>query len=443
MNVSSVTIDRLANSRVKLTVEVPPETLEKGLAQSYKKNASRFVVPGFRKGKAPRAYVEKKYGAEVLYEDAVEAIFPECYKEAIEEHSLSPIDKPDFDIVTIRKGEPFVFTLEVTVRPEATLGQYKGVHAPYKVAVITDDDIDQNLKSFAESRARLVPVEGRPARIGDTVVIDYEGTIDGDPFAGSKEDGRPVELGTGQFADAFEKNLVGKYAGEEFDFEMEIPQDTVAAELRGKLAIFHVTLHTIKEKEVPEIDDEFASDYSEFETLAEFRDGIRNSLEEAAKADADMRFEEAVVNAVVSEAEVEIPEIMVKRQFDKEMYYLDRSAIIKGLEDANELIERSGMDRERFLMQMRQSILHSLRSAVVVGAVAKAEGIDPTDEDIDKELRRRKELEGSRRNELNGKGNAESATAADDEKRKDIKNSLISSMAVDFLVANARKEIIR
>ena len=432
MDVTSVSVERLEKSRVKLTIEAPPETLEEGLAISFKKNAGRFSVPGFRKGKAPRAVVERRYGAELFFEDAFEAICPVCFEKAAKDQGITPVGRPDVSIVTMEKGEPFVFTVEVAVKPEAKLGQYKGVKAPYKLEVITDDEIDARLKAEAESRARLVPVEGRPAQAGDIVVIDFEGSIDGVPFEGGRGEGRTLELGSGQFVPGFEEQIAGRSAGDEFDVEVAFPEDYGPPGIRGKAATFRVTLHSVKAKEVPVIDDDFASEASEFDTLAEMRDGIRSELEALALAKAQSQFEDAVVLAVVADSEVDIPDDMVERQYMSDMGQMEASAKASGYAGIDEYLERGGRKRADFEPRMRASAERAVRVSLVIGAVVEAEGIEATDDEVDSLLRERAARQG--------KGYEEYIKAIDEDARERARDSLLSAKAVGFLASNAVKE---
>jgi len=386
----NVKVEDVEKNVVKLVIEVDAETLEEGLNNSYKKNARRFNVPGFRKGRAPRSMVERFYGVEVLYEDAIDGICPGCYEKAIAENNLEPVDSPEFDLVELERGKPFIFSATVTVKPEVILGQYKGVEATYKSVVVTDDDIDDVLKTTANKNARLLPCDDRPAQEGDMLLIDYDGSIDGEPFEGGKKEGHNLEIGSHSFIDGFEEQLIGANVGDTVKVNVRFPNDYNSEEVRGKDAVFDVTVNAIKVMELPEIDDEFAQDVSSFDTLEEYRADIRKELTEDQEEKAKQDFEDELIKRIVEDAQIDVPEPMITRQIERDIKEFEMSLIYQGL-DLEHYFQYASTSREELEDSLRERAVEEIRARLVFEKVAKEEAIEVTDDDYEAELRKRAE----------------------------------------------------
>ncbi len=380
----NVKCENVEKNVVKLELEVAPEVFEEGLQYSFKKNAHRFQVKGFRAGKAPRKIVEQVYGQEVLYEDALNKVLPGEYYKAVEELGIAPVDDPEYDIVELDK-EKLIFTAKVTVKPEVKLGEYKGLEIKLVSDEVTDADVEEELNRVAERNSRMVNVEDRPAQLGDTLDIDFSGYLDGEPFDGGSAQGHQLTLGSGQFIPGFEDQLVGAEVGGEVTVSVTFPEDYQAENLAGKPVEFKVTVNDIKKKELPVIDDEFASDVSEFETLEEYRNSIREKLAEQKKKNAKSAMENEVVEKASANAEVDIPDCMVERQIQAKLQEYDRTLRMQrgSLEQYLTMI---GQSMEQFQDQMRGGIEKGLRESLVLEAISKAEDIPVEESQIDEEI---------------------------------------------------------
>ena len=386
-----VKIEEVEKNRVKLEIAVGADVLEEGLEKSYKKNAKRFNIPGFRKGRAPRSMVERQYGAAVLYEGAIDAICPECYEKAVKENGIDPVDAPELDLVELEKGKPFVFTATVYVKPEVKLGQYKGVEAARRHVVVTEDDVLAELMANADKNARLVPpAEERASREGDTLLIDFTGYIDGEQFEGGKREGFNIELGSRTLIKGFEEQLIGRGVGENFNVGVRFPEDYQDPVCRGKEAEFDVTVHSIKEKELPEIDDEFAQDVSEFDDLESYKADIRRELTERQEKAADDDFEDAVFGKVFEGAEIDIPEVMVKKQAERNLKEFEMRLAYQGV-DVERYMQMTSSTREQLEESMRARSTAEVRAKLVLDQIAKEEAVEVTDGEFDDELKKRAE----------------------------------------------------
>ena len=383
-----VKIEEVEKNKVKLQIEVGADVLEKGLDTSYKKNAKRYNIPGFRRGRAPRAMMERYYGVESLYEGAVDAICPEYYEKAIKDNNIEPVDAPELDLVELERGKPFIFSATVIVKPEVVLGEYKGVEIAKKTVLVTDDDIEAELKNNAEQNARLLPVEDRPAQQGDVVLIDYEGFIDGTPFEGGKREGYNLEIGSKQLLDGFEEQLIGKNAGESVQVNVRFPDDYVNEDVKGKDAVFNVEIHSIKIKELPEIDDDFAQDVSEFDTLDEFKADIRKRLTKEQEEQSKQEFENALINKIAGDIEIDIPDVMIAKQTERNIKEFEMSLVYQGI-DLERYFTLTSTTREQLEEEMRKRSENEVRIRLMFEQVAKEENIDATDEDYDNEIRKR------------------------------------------------------
>lgn len=381
----SVNVENLEKNMAKLTIEVSAEEFDKAINKAYQKNKGKMTIPGFRKGKAPRAMIEKMYGAGVFYEDAANEIIPDAYEEAAKESGLDIVSQPDIDVTQIEKGKEFIFTAEVAVKPEVTLGDYKGIEVEKKEAVVTDEEILAELDKVREQNARTVVVEDRPAQNGDMTVIDFEGFVDGAPFEGGKGEDYPLTLGSHSFIDNFEEQLEGKNIGEEIEVNVTFPEGYQAEELAGKPAMFKVTIKEIKTKELPEMDDELVQDISDFETLAEYKDDVKKTLTEKKETQLKNEKEEAIVEKAVENATMEIPDAMLETQVKQMANEFAQRLQSQGL-SLQQYFQFTGMDANKFMEQMRPQALKRIQSRLVLEAIAKAENIQATEEDIEKEI---------------------------------------------------------
>lgn len=386
----NVKIEDAEKNVKKLEIEVPLEDFDDALSQSFKKNAKRFNVAGFRKGRAPRHVIERIYGQQVLYEDAVDIVCPKFYELAVKEYDIEPVDSPELGIVELERGKPFVFSAKVTVKPEVVLGKYIGVEATQRQVLITEEDVEAKLGEDAEKIARLVPIEDRPSMEGDTLLIDYEGSIDGVPFEGGKSEGFNLELGSKAFIGGFEEQLTGKSAGDETLVNVHFPDDYHSEDVRGKDAVFSVKVHSIKRKELPNIDDEFAQDVSEFETLDEYKADIRKKLTQEQEELAMREFENELVDKIVKEAEIDVPAVMIDNQAERDVKDFEMRLAYQGM-DMDRYCQIANTTREAFEASMRERAEPEIRTSLVLEKIGKQEAIEVTDEDFEAELTKRAE----------------------------------------------------
>ena len=380
-----VKMEKLEKTDVKLEVEVSPEKFEEGLEKSYRRNIKRFKVNGFRPGKVPRNIVERVYGEEVLYEDAVNYILPEEYDAAIEELKLDPVSEPQFDIKEISHGK-LIFTAEVTLKPEVKLGQYKGLEITEPDAEVTEDDIMADLEKTAEQNSRMVEVTDRPAENGDVVNIDFTGYLDGEEFEGGKGESYPLELGSNSFIPGFEDQLVGCKAGDEKDVNVTFPEDYHAEEMAGKAVTFKVKVHDVKAKELPAIDDDFASDVSEFDTLEEYKKSIAEKLKESKESAAKTAMEAEAVEKATAGAEVDIPHVMIHNRAHDQVHELEHQIANYGMSMDMYLQYMGKTSEEELVEEYEERAEIEVRQMLVMEAIAKDAGIEVTDEELDAEL---------------------------------------------------------
>lgn len=370
---------------VTLKIEVDAETFEKGVQQAYLKNKPKFNIPGFRKGKVPRKIIEMNYGEGVFYEDAINIVFPEAYDKAIDEHNLDPVDRPSVDIEEIEKGKPVVFTVDVTVKPEVKLGEYKGIEIEKSEYNVTEEDLEAELKRMQERNARIIDAGDRSVKQGDILTIDYSGFVGEEQFEGGTAQNQPLEIGSGRFIPGFEEQLVGKNKEEEVEVKVTFPEEYHAEELAGKDAIFKVIIHEIKEKELPALDDEFAKDVSEFDTLDELKNDIKNRLQKQAEDKAKAENENKVVEKVVEACEVVIPEVMFERQIDNDINDFAYRLRYQGLE-FKKYLELTGTKIEDLRKQFKPNAEKFVKADLVLEAVSEKEGIEATEEELNEEL---------------------------------------------------------
>lgn len=387
----SVQVENLEKNMAKLTIEVAAEELEKALNAAYQKQKKNISIPGFRKGKVPRAMVEKMYGPAVFYEDAVNSLIPQEYSKAAEESGLDIVSQPEINVEQIEKGKPFIFTAEVAVKPEVTLGEYKGLEVPKADLEVTEEEIEAELKKEQEKNARTVHVEDRPAENGDKVTIDFEGFVDGVAFEGGAGKDYPLTLGSHTFIPGFEEQLVGVSLEQPVDVKVTFPEDYQAEELKGKEAVFKCVIHKIEKKELPELDDDFAKDVSEFDTLEEYKKEIKDNLEKKKADTAKTEKENAVVDKAIENATMEIPEAMVKTQVNQMIDDFARRIQSQGL-TMDQYMQFTGSTMETMQEQMRPQAIKRIQSRLVLEKVAEVENIQISDEKLDEELTKLAEM---------------------------------------------------
>jgi trigger factor len=369
-----------------LTFEVDAEKFNEGLDAAFKKVVKTINVPGFRKGKMPRQMFEKRFGVESLYQDAIDYLLPEAYSNAIDEAGIDPVDRPEIDVDQVEKGKSLVFKATVTVKPEVKLGDYKGLEVEAFDTEVTDEEVEAELKSLQERHAELVVKEEAPAENGDTVVLDFEGFVDGEAFEGGQADNHSLELGSGSFIPGFEEQLVGVKAGEEKDVEVAFPEEYHAAELAGKPAVFKVKVHEIKGKELPELDDEFAKDVDEeAETIEALREKTKNRLKHDKEHQKEHHIQDTIVEKAAENAEIDVPEIMVENEVDRMLQEFEQRLQMQGM-NLELYFQFSGQDEAALRGQMKEDAAKRVRVNLTLEAIAKAENIEVTEEDVNKEL---------------------------------------------------------
>lgn len=381
----SLQVERLEKNMAKLTVEVPAADFEKAIQKAYMKQKNKISLPGFRKGKVPRQMIEKMYGAEIFYDDAANDLLPGAYADAYDECGLEIVSQPEIDVVQIEKGKPFIFTAKVAVKPEVTLGEYKGLKIDKISSVVTPEEVDQRLGEEAEKNARTITVEDRPVQDKDEVILDFEGFVDGEAFEGGKGENYPLAIGSGSFIPGFEEQLIGAQPEQEVEVKVTFPEDYHAEELKGKDAVFKCTVHEIKTKELPEIDDEFASEVSEFDTLEEYRADVEAKLKEQKIAEGKRKQEDQVVEQAVENASMEIPEAMVRTQARQMMDNFTRRIQSQGFAPS-QYYQMLGTDEEKMLEDAMPQAKKQICTRLVLEAVAAAEDIEVSDERLDEEI---------------------------------------------------------
>ncbi len=415
-----------------LTVEVAADRVDAALDKAFKKVVTKVTVPGFRKGKVPRSMFEKRFGVESLYQDALDILLPEAYMEAVAEAGIIPVDRPEIDIEQVGKGQELKFTAKVTVKPEVQLGEYKGVEVPAQSLEVTEEDIENELKQLQQRHAELTVVEEGTVENGDTVVIDFEGFADGVPFDGGKAEKYSLEIGSGSFIPGFEEQLVGLAKGEEKDIDVTFPENYQSEELKGKPVVFKIKLHDIKRKNLPELDDEFAKDVSEFDTLEEYKQDIAKRIAERKEQSGKRDLENAVVEKVSAAAEVEIPEAMIRDEVERMLGDFENRLKMQGM-NLEMYFQFSGQDEEALKEQMQGDAEKRVLQSLVLEAVAQAEGIEASDEELEEELSNlakqyQREVDELRAI-LTANGNLES-----------LKSDLVTRKTVQYLVDNSKTE---
>ena len=391
--------EKLENGKVCLEIQVEKPEFDDAMNKAYLKNRSRITVPGFRKGKAPRAMIERMYGKGVFTEDAINIAYPDAYEAAIKESGIEPVDYPEVELVDMN-DDGFTVKATVTVKPEVILGEYKGVEAEKPAVSVTKKDIEAELSVMLERNARLITVE-RPAKDGDTVIIDFEGFVDGVAFDGGKGENHSLKLGSMQFIPGFEEQLVGKSAGEDCDVNVTFPKEYHADELAGKEAVFKVKVHEVKETELPVADDDFAKDVSEFETLDELKKSIEKKLRETREKMSNDAFEDAIIKAIVKDMKVEIPEVMIENQLDQISNDFGQRLQMQGI-TLEQYLEMTQSSMDDFRKNFRDQAEFQVKSRLALEAISKAEGLEPTDEDVEAEYKKLAEQYGMEEEKIRG-----------------------------------------
>ena len=426
----SVQVENLEKSMAKLTIEVSASELEKAIQAVYLKEKGKISLPGFRKGKVPRKMIEKMYGAGIFYEDAANTLIQENYPDAMDESGLDIVSRPTIDIVQIEAGKPFIFTAEVAVRPEVKLGKYLGVQVTKVDTSVSEEEIDAEVERERNNNARTITVTDRPVQNGDTAVIDFEGFVDGVAFEGGKGENHSLEIGSHSFIDTFEDQLVGKNAGDEVEVNVTFPEQYQAEELAGKPALFKVKIHEIKAKELPELDDEFAQDVSEFDTLAEYREDVRKRLAQQKEDDAKRTKEDEAIQKIIDKSEMELPEAMIDTQCENMVNEFAQRIAQSGL-SMEQYMQFSGLTPDALKEQVRPEAVTRIKSSLVLEEIAKAENIEVTDAEIDEEIGKMASaygMEADKLKELMG-----------DTEKESIKRDLSVTKAVDLIMDHVKE----
>ena len=426
----SVQVENLDKNMVKLTIEVPAEELEKAIEAAYKKQKNQISVPGFRKGKVPRVMIEKMYGVGVFYEDAANTLMQQNYPSAVDESGVDIVSRPTVDVVQIEKGKPFIFTAEVAVKPEVTLGKYMGVTVTKIDTSVSEDEVNEALEQQRNNNARTISVTDRPVAVGDTAVIDFEGFVDGVAFEGGKGENHPLEIGSHTFIDTFEDQLVGKNAGDEVEVNVTFPEQYQAADLAGKPATFKVKINEIKTKELPELDDEFAQDVSEFDTLAEYKESLKKNLEEKKENEAKRTKEDEAVQKIIDKSKMDIPEAMIDTQCETMIEEFAQRIAQSGL-SRDQYLQFSGLTVDDLKEQVRPEALSRIQASLVLEQIAKDENIEVSDEDVNAEIEKMAASYGMEADKLKEyMGDAE---------KDSMKKDLAINKAVELVMSNVKE----
>ena len=424
----SLQVEKMEHNMAKLTIEVSAEEFEKALNGAYMKQKKNISVPGFRKGKVPRQMVEKMYGVEIFYDDAANALIPEAYAKAYDEADIEIASQPSIEVVQIEKGKPFIFTAEVAVKPEVTLGEYKGLAVDKVSNRVTQKEVEERLVKEQEKNARTVAVEGRPVQDKDEVVLDFEGFVDGVAFEGGKGENYPLVIGSGSFIPGFEEQLIGAETEKEVEVNVTFPKEYHAEELAGKEALFKCTVHTIKAKELPELNDEFASEISEFDTLDELKADIKAKIKEEKNAEGKRKREDQAVEQAVANASMDIPDAMVDTEVRQMANDFAQRIKQQGL-TVEQYMQFTGMTSEKMLEEFKPQALKRIQTRLVLEAIVKAENIEISDEKLDEELTKMAEaykMEVEKLKEFMG-----------DAEKEQMKQDMAVQEAVTFLADNA------
>lgn len=427
----SLQVEKLEKNMARLTIEVGADELDKAIESAYQKQKGKISIPGFRKGKVPRQIVEKMYGKEVFYEDAANILIPDAYEKALDECEEDIVSSPKIDVTQIEAGKPFIFTAEVALKPDVKLGKYKGVKVEKADVAVTDEEVDEVIERERENNARNIAVEDRAVKDGDMTVLDFEGFVDGEAFEGGKGENYPLTIGSGAFIPGFEEQLVGAEIGKEVEVNVTFPEDYQAENLKGKAAVFKCTVKEIKEKELPELDDEFASEVSEFETLAEYKEDVKKNLEEKKVKEAKDNKEREAVEAVVDLSEMDIPEAMIETQQRQMVDEFAQRITMQGL-SMEQYFQFTGTNYQQMLENVKPQAEKRIQSRLVLEAIAEAEKIEVSDEEFEKEIETMAEvyqMDASKVKEMLG-----------EKEIKNIRQDLAVKKAAEFVVENAKEK---
>ena len=427
----SATYEKISGNKAKLSFTVPAAQFEEAMQKAYLKNRGKINVPGFRRGKAPRKLIETMYGEGVFYDDAFQEIFPNLYDEAVKENDLHVVDQPEVDVKEIGEGKDLVFTCEVFVRPDVTLGDYKGLTVEVTKQEVTDADIDARIEQDRQKVARTVDVEGRALENGDTVNLDYAGSVDGVAFEGGTAEGQTLKLGSNQFIPGFEEQMVGMNIGEEKDLNVTFPEQYHAAELAGKAAVFHVKVNSATHTELPELNDEFAADASEYNTFAEYKDSIVKELNEKAAKNNEVAVENALVEKAVENAQMDIPEAMIRDQVNYILREMQMRMAYQGLR-LEDYLKYTGQTVEQLADMYKGEAEQRVKMELTLEAIRKAEGVEPTDEDVQKQIAEQAERMGQKVEDFE--------KTLTDEQRGYLKDSAAIQKVVELLKKDCKVE---
>ena len=427
----SATDEKISGNKAKLSFTVPAAQFEEAMQKAYLKNRGKINVPGFRRGKAPRKLIETMYGEGVFYDDAFQEIFPDLYDEAVKENDLHVVDQPEVDVKEIGEGKDLVFTCEVFVRPDVTLGDYKGLTVEVTKQEVTDADIDARIEQDRQKVARTVDVEGRALENGDTVNLDYAGSVDGVAFEGGTAEGQTLTLGSNQFIPGFEEQMVGMNIGEEKDLNVTFPEQYHAAELAGKAAVFHVKVNSATHTELPELNDEFAADASEYNTFAEYKDSIVKELNEKAAKNNEVAVENALVEKATANAQMDIPEAMIRDQVNYILREMQMRMAYQGLR-LEDYLKYTGQTVEQLADMYKGEAEQRVKMELTLEAIRKAEGVEPTDEDVQKQIAEQAERMGQKVEDFE--------KTLTDEQRGYLKDSAAIQKVVELLKKDCKVE---
>ena len=426
----SVKVENLEHNMAKLTIEVSAEELEKALNTAYNKQKRQISVPGFRKGKVPRAMIEKMYGAEIFYEDAANELMQQTYPSAIDESGVDIVSRPTVDVVQIEKGKPFIYTAEVATRPEVALGKYMGVTVTKIDTSVTEDEVEAELENQRNTNARTVTVTDRPVKEGDTAVIDFEGFVDGVAFDGGKAENHSLEIGSHSFIDTFEDQLVGKNAGDEVEVNVTFPEEYQAADLAGKPAVFKVKINEIKAKELPELNDEFAQDVAGVDTLAEYKEELKKNLTEKKENEAKKTKEDEAIQKIIDKSKMDLPKAMIDTQCETMVNEFAQRIAQSGL-SMDQYLQFSGMTVDQLKEQVRPEAETRIKSSLVLEQIAKEENIEVSDEDINAEIEKMAKAYGMEADKLK--------EYMGDSEKESMKRDLAITKAVDLIMENVKE----
>ncbi len=426
----NVQVEDLGKNMVKLTATVEAKEVDAAIKSAYNKQKNKISIPGFRKGKVPQAMIEKMYGPEIFYEDAANILLQTNYPAVVDESGVDVVSRPTIDVTQIEKGKDFIFTAEVAKRPEVTLGKYNGVTVTKIDTSVSDEEVDAEIEQQRNINARTVTITDRPVQEGDTAVIDFEGFVDGVAFEGGKGENHSLEIGSHSFIDTFEDQLVGKNAGEEVEVNVTFPEQYQAAELAGKPALFKVKINEIRAKELPELNDEFVQDISEFDTMAEYREDTKKKLQERKENAAKGTKEDEAIQKIIDKSKMEIPEAMIDMQAENMIEEFAQRISAQGM-SFDQYMQFSGMTIDKMKEQVRPEALQRIQSSLVLEQIAKEENLEATDEDVDAEVTKMAEMYGMKAEDLKSyMGEAE---------KDSMKRDLAIKKAVEFIMANVKE----